>query len=207
MKKFNVTIANANELAAVELISASLVKGQTATITMIDTDSANFMNKGGRAGVPVNPFYGGIMKITTFKGWQVGTNYNNSCKNSAVRSGSTETFVGGNSWHTYYNDFFEVDKKTGTKFYLQAQMTDTMSSRIETKYYYHGIEVEKSKLAQWLKKTDFVQPATQIEAGISREQARQYNVITLAKIHKIVQGEFVWNVCKESEAAAEAAAK
>ena len=74
MKNFSVTIVSANELSAVEMLTSNLVKGQTATITMSEKDGSVFMNKRN------NPYLGRVEKVTIYHGWQVGTNYEKSCK-------------------------------------------------------------------------------------------------------------------------------
>lgn len=201
MKNFSVTIVNANEISAVEMLTNNLVKGQTATITMKESDSSNFMNKRG------NPYFGKVTKVTTYHGWQVGTNYEKSCNNAAQRSGSEEKVNLKPSWHTFYNEFFETDKATRTKYYLQVQKSQKMSSYTETSYYMDGKQIDKSMLETWLKKSSKEQSSTQIEAGVTAENTRHYNTLTLAKITTIQQGEFQYNINKEIEVQSEATAK
>lgn len=208
MKNFSVTITSASELSAVNFLTDNLKKGQTATIVMKETDATAFMNKGGRNGIAPNPFIGHIVKVTTYHGWQLGTNYNQSCQNSAERSGSDKEFVASSSWHTYYNAFFETDKKSGTKFYLQVQKSGEMSSWTETHYFVDGKEIAKEELATWLKTHKNEMPQTQKAAGIAEERERQYNTLTLSKITEIKQGDFSYNLIgEETKVAAVAEAK
>lgn len=201
---FSVEFVNANELRAVEILSASLKKG--ASVKVVSFKEAK-MNKGTK--LNRNPFLGRVYVQTTLGGWVVGTNYSKSCQNAAKRSGSEETFETKKSWHTYYNDFFEVDKATGTKFYLQLQKSAQTGSKTEKVYFLDGVpatEEEMNLIEEWLPKSEHKQSSSQVDAGVSKEYEREYIVATLADIRTIEQGSFKYNLCK-AEKMSEAYAK
>ena len=202
---FSIEFINANEVSAVANISNSLAKGQNTQVTIfksLDDD----MKKG--RGANTNPFMGRVAKREVYGGWVVGTNYSSSCEKASTRSGGSGEFQAKPSWHTYYNDFFETDKKTRSKFYLQLQRADKQSSRVETTYYLDGKELPKdsaefAEVAKWFKaKPTPKQSSSQIASGISAENERHYILITLANIERIKQGEreITLAVNKEREA-------
>ena len=189
---FSIEFINANEVSAVANISNSLAKGQNTQVTIfksLDDD----MKKG--RGENTNPFMGRVAKREVYGGWVVGTNYSSSCEKASNRSGGSGEFQAKPSWHTYYNDFFETDKKTRSKFYLQLQRADKQSSRVETTYYLDGKELSKNsaefaEVAKWFKaKPAHKQSSSQVESGISAENERHYILLTLANIERIKQGE------------------
>ena len=191
---FSIEFINANEVSAVANISNSLAKGQNTQVTIfksLDDD----MKKG--RGANTNPFMGRVTKREVYGGWVVGTNYSSSCEKASTRSGGSGEFQAKPSWHTYYNDFFETDKKTRSKFYLQLQRADKQSSRVETTYYLDGKELSKdstefAEVAKWFKaKPVHKQSSSQVESGISAENERHYILLTLANIERIKQGERV----------------
>ena len=206
---FSIEFVNANEVSAVANISNSLAKGQNTQVTIfksLDDD----MKKG--RGANTNPFIGRVAKREVYGGWVVGTNYSSSCEKASNRSGGTGEFKAKPSWHTYYNDFFETDKKTHSKFYLQLQRADKQSSRVETTYYLDGKELSKdsaefAEAAEWFKaKPTHKQSSSQVEGGISAENERHYMLITLANIECIKQGERVITIAvsKTAESATRA---
>ena len=191
---FSIEFVNANEVSAVANISNSLAKGQNTQVTIfksLDDD----MKKG--RGANTNPFMGRVTKREVYGGWVVGTNYSSSCEKASTRSGGSGEFQAKPSWHTYYNDFFETDKKTRSKFYLQLQRADKQSSRVETTYYLDGKELSKdssefAEVSKWFKaKPVHKQSSSQVESGISAENERHYILLTLANIERIKQGERV----------------
>ena len=191
---FSIEFVNANEVSAVANISNSLAKGQNTQVTIfksLDDD----MKKG--RGANTNPFMGRVTKREVYGGWVVGTNYSSSCEKASTRSGGSGEFQAKPNWHTYYNDFFETDKKTRSKFYLQLQRADKQSSRVETTYYLDGKELSKdstefAEVAKWFKaKPVHKQSSSQVESGISAENERHYILLTLANIERIKQGERV----------------
>ena len=189
---FSIEFVNANEVSAVANISNSLAKGQNTQVTIfksLDDD----MKKG--RGANTNPFMGRVAKREVYGGWVVGTNYSSSCEKASTRSGGSGEFQAKPSWHTYYNDFFETDKKTRSKFYLQLQRADKQSSRVETTYYLDGKELSKNsaefaEVAKWFKaKPVHKQSSSQDDIGISAENELDYILLTLANIERIKQGE------------------
>lgn len=198
---FSVQFVNANEISAVEILSKNLKKG--ASVQVVSYKETK-MNKGTKANR--NPFLGRVFERSTIGGWVVGTNYNKSCQNAAVRSGSEETFEAKKSWHIFYNDFFETDKATGKKFYLQLQKSAKTGCKAEKAYYLDGVEANEAEvnmIKEWLPKSEHQQSSSQIAAGVDSEHDREYILVTLANIESITQGGFKYNICKaESYAAA-----
>jgi hypothetical protein len=198
---FSVQFVNANEISAVEILSNNLKKG--ASVKVVSYKETK-MNKGTK--LNRNPFLGRVFERTTIGGWVVGTNYSNSCQNAAERSGSEETFEAKKSWHTYYNEFFETDKATGTKFYLQLQKSAMTGNKTEKVYYLDGVpatESEVKEFKEWLPKSEHQQSSSQVAAGIDADHERSYILVTLANIESIEQGGFTYNLSKvETPAAA-----
>lgn len=191
---FSVQFVNANEISAVEILSKNLKKGASVKVVSFKETK---MNKGSK--LNRNPFLGRVFEQTTIGGWVVGTNYSNSCQNAAERSGSEETFEAKKSWHVYYNDFFETDKATGMKFYLQLQKSAKTGCKMEKVYYLDGVPATDEEIAmikEWLPKSEHQQSSSQIEAGIDAEHERQYILVTLANIKTIEQGGFTYSLCK-----------
>ena len=206
INKFSVQVVNANEESIVETLSQNLKKGAAVNVT---TFKETTMNKGTKTNR--NPFLGRVTEQTTLGGWQVGTNYSNSCQKAANRSGSDEEFEAKQSWHIYYNDFFETDKNTNMKFYLQLQKSAKSGCKTEKTYFIDGkpaTEEEVNLIKEWLPKSKKNQSSSQVNAGIDEEHEREYILIALSNIQSIKQGEFNYNICKsETKAVALAYAK
>jgi len=201
---FNVQFVNANEISVVKTLSNSLKKGASVQVVSYKETKMNKGNKNNR-----NPFLGRVFERTTIGGWVVGTNYSNACQNAADRSGSEETFEAKKSWHVYYNDFFETDKATGMKFYLQLQKSAKTGCKTEKVYFVDGVEATEEQvnaIEAWLPSSEKKQSSSQVEAGIDAEHERNYILVTLANIESIKQGDFTYNLCK-TEATAVAYAK
>ena len=181
---FSVEFVNANEISVVSNISNALAKGQSTQVSIYKSLDDN-MNKG--RGANKNPYIGRVYKREIYGGWEL---------------------QGKPSWHTYFNDFFETDRATRTKFYLQLQRSEKQGSRVETTYYLDGKELPKDSqefedVAKWFKaKPTPKQSSSQIASGISAENERHYILITLANIERIKQGEreITLAVNKEREA-------
>ena len=191
---FSVQFVNANEISAVEILSANLKKGASVKVVSYKETKMNKGTKPNR-----NPFLGRVFERTTMGGWVVGTNYSKSCQNAAQRSGSEETFEAKKSWHIFYNEFFETDKATGMKFYLQLQKSAMTGSKTEKTYFLDGkpaTEVETEMIKKWLPKSEHQQSSSQVAAGIDEEHERSYVLVTLANIESIEQGGFTYNICK-----------
>jgi hypothetical protein len=191
---FSVQFVNANEISAVEILSANLKKG--ASVNVVSYKETK-MNKGTK--LNRNPFLGRVFERTTIGGWVVGTNYSKSCQNAAERSGSEETFEAKKSWHIFYNEFFETDKATGMKFYLQLQKSAKTGCKTEKVYYIDGEPATKEEvemIREWLPKSEHQQSSSQVAAGVDSEHEREYILITLANIESITQGDFKYNICK-----------
>ena len=61
-----------------------------------------------------------VTKKVRYGGVTLGTNYKRSVDNALKRSGVTESYDSGKSWHIYFNDFFEVHKDDADKVYPYA---------------------------------------------------------------------------------------
>jgi hypothetical protein len=201
---FNVQFVNTNEISVVKTLSDNLKKGASVQVVSYKETKMNKGTKNNR-----NPFLGRVFERTTIGGWAVGTNYSNACQNAADRSGSEETFEAKKSWHVYYNDFFETDKATGMKFYLQLQKSAKTGCKTEKVYFVDGVEATEeqvSAIEAWLPSSEKKQSSSQVEAGIDAEHERNYILVALANIESIKQGDFTYNLCK-SETIAVAYAK
>lgn len=196
MQNFSVRVINANELAAVEMLSNNLKRGAAVRVTLYKETK---MNKRG------NPFLGRVTERTIIGGWSVGTDYSTSCNNAAERSGSTETFIGKESWHRVYNEFFNIDKATESKFYLQLQRSAAQGAKSETTYYLDGLRATDEEVAQikaFIPIKKHAQSSSQVEAGIDESRERFFKCIALANIESIEQGSFTYTIERTSEAVA-----
>ena len=196
---FSIEFVNANAIASVNAISSSLTKGQTATIITFGEPSK--MRKG--RGANRNPLAGRVMVMHEFGGFQVGTNYKRSVDNAAGRSGNTESDAKVKpSWHTYYNDFFETDRATHTKFYLQIQWSEKQGTSVTSTYYVDGHIATAAELAiikEWTPEEEYKMSSTQAEAGVTEENKRNYITLSLDKILSIKQGGSHYTVSKFKE--------
>jgi hypothetical protein len=194
MTNFSIQILNANELAAVEMLSANLKKGASVQVVSYKETKMNKGNKTNR-----NPYLGRVFERTTIGGWVVGTNYSRSCQNAAERSGSEETFEAKSSWHVYFNDFFETDKATHTKFYLQLQKSAQTGCKTEKVFYLDGQPAtahEVESISKWIPSKNHNQSSSQVEAGVKEENERNYILLTLDTIESITQGGFTYKIAK-----------
>jgi hypothetical protein len=201
MNTFNVQVVNASEFAAVELLSKSLKKGAAVRVVTFKETKMNKGTKNNR-----NELLGCVMERTTIGGWQVGTSYENSCNNAAERSGSDSQFNGKENWHTYFNDFFQVDKKTASKFYLQLQKSKKTGCSKDTDYFVNGKPAtaeQEAYIKSWLPKSNKEQSSSQVEAGIDKEHERDYILIALSNIESVEQGDFTYRIEKQVEHTAE----
>ena len=199
---FAVEFVNANYISAVNNLSANLKKGASVQVVSYKETKMNKGTKNNR-----NPFLGRVMERTTIGGWVVGTNYNRSCQNATERSGSNSEFNGKGSWHTYYNDFFEVSKNDSNKFYLQLQKSAKTGTTSTKTYYVDGIEASEEQVEEikaWLPTKTHKQSSSQVESGIDAEHERMYMCVGLENIESITQGAFSYRLKKvESLAVAE----
>ena len=185
------TIINAADLAKVNEISNIFKKGCNTTI-VIAKNCDDLMNKG--RGANRNPYLGRLTKVETYGGWCLGVDYSNACQNAAIASGSTATFEAKESWHKYYNEFFETDKKTESKFYLTIQVSEMQGSKVDTTYYVDGKPISKdsstfAEVKQWFKTKSSTQSSSQIAAGVDTAHERVYKVIKLENVRSITQGD------------------
>lgn len=208
------TIINAAELVKVNEITNLFSKGCNTTI-VIAKSCDDMMNKG--RGANRNPYLGRLTKVETYGGWCLGVDYSNACQNAAIASGSTSTFVAKETWHKYYNDFFETDKKTESKFYLKIQVSEMQGSKVDTTYYVDGKPISKdsdtfAEIKQWFKTKSSSQSSSQVAAGVDAAHERVYKVIKLENVRSITQGDRhveydTDTIAKLAEVAATAASK
>ena len=185
------TIINAADLVKVNEITNLFSKGCNTTI-VIAKNCDDLMNKG--RGANRNPYTGRLTKVETYGGWCLGVDYSNACQNAAIASGSTATFVAKETWHKYYNDFFEIDKKTESKFYLKIQVSEMQGSKVDTTYYIDGEPISKDSetfadIKKWFKAKSNTQSSSQIAAGVDAAHERVYKVIKLENVRSITQGD------------------
>ena len=185
------TIINAADLVKVNEITNLFSKGCNTTI-VIAKNCDDLMNKG--RGANRNPYTGRLTKVETYGGWCLGVDYSNACQNAAIASGSTSTFVAKETWHKYYNDFFEIDKKTESKFYLKIQVSEMQGSKVDTAYYLDGKAISKDSdtfadIKKWFKTKSSTQSSSQIAAGVDAAHERVYKVIKLENVRSITQGD------------------
>lgn len=185
------TIINAADLTKVNEITNLFSKGCNTKI-VIAKNCDDLMNKG--RGANRNPYLGRLTKVETYGGWCLGINYSNSCQNAAIASGSTTTFVAKESWHKFYNEFFEIDKKTESKFYLKIQVSEMQDSKVDTAYYLDGKAITKdsetfAEIKKWFKTKSSSQSSSQVAAGVDAAHERVYKVVKLENIRSITQGD------------------
>ena len=185
------TIINAADFAKVNEISNLFSKGCNTTI-VIAKNCDDLMNKG--RGANRNPYTGRLTKVETYGGWCLGVDYSNACQNAAIASGSTATFEAKETWHKYYNDFFETDKKTESKFYLKIQVSEMQGSKVDTAYYLDGKAISKDSdtfadIKKWFKTKNNSQSSSQVAAGVDAAHERVYKVVKLENVRSITQGD------------------
>ena len=185
------TIINAADFAKVNEISNLFRKGCNTTI-VIAKNCDDLMNKG--RGANRNPYISRLTKVETYGGWCLGVDYSNACQNAAIASGSTATFEAKETWHKYYNDFFEIDKKTESKFYLKIQVSEMQGSKVDTTYYMDGEPISKDSetfadIKKWSKAKSNTQSSSQIAAGVDAAHERVYKVVKLENVRSITQGD------------------
>ena len=140
-----------------------------------------------------NPFIGRVTKREVYGGWQVGTDYIKSVDAESVRQGGEGGAERKAVWHTFYNEFFNTDKKSQSKYYLQMQRSQKMGAAITTTYYLDGNEVKKDSevwaaIKEWLKPKKHTMSSTQREVGLTESEERHYMLVSLANIVSITQG-------------------
>ena len=185
------TIINAADLVKVNEITNLFSKGCNTTI-VIAKNCDDLMNKG--RGANRNPYTGRLTKVETYGGWCLGVDYSNACQNAAIASGSTATFEAKETWHKYYNDFFEIDKKTESKFYLKIQISNMQGSKVDTTYYIDGEPISKDSeifadIKKWFKAKNNSQSSSQVAAGVDAAHERVYKVVKLENVRSITQGD------------------
>lgn len=177
-------------------IENGFAKGACSTIVMRKRLGENDMRKG--RGANVNPYFGRVEKVTTYSGYVMGTDYLTSIVNAAVRSGndvSKKDVRLKKTWHTRFDEWFNVDKATQSKYYLKLQANEKqVAHSIKSVYYLDGIEVSKEMFKEWLKEYKSEQSSTQTEIGLDKSNEQHYNLVAVSNIKTIKQGNKVLNV-------------
>ena len=132
-----------------------------------------------------------VTKVVRYGGVTLGTNYKRSVDNALNRSGVTESYNSGKSWHTYYNDFFEVHKDDANKFYLQLQWTNKQPCTTDTTFMVGGkvaTEAQLEEIIFWGNIKPHELSKRQIEQGVDIAEVRIYNCVAVENIKSIQQG-------------------
>lgn len=131
-----------------------------------------------------------VTKVVRYGGVTLGTNYKRSVDNALNRSGVTESYDSGKSWHVYFNDFFEVHKDDAEKFYLQLQWTNKQPCTTDTTYMVGGKEATPEEVEQivfWGNIKPHELSKRQIEQGVDIAEVRIYNCVAIENIKSIKQ--------------------
>ena len=175
------------------LIANEFVKGAACTV-VVNKSADNSMNKG--RGVNTNPFIGRVEIETTYNGFVMGTDYQNSIENTAERMGNETDANLKSVWHKpifgYLGEWFSTDKRTESKVYLKLQRNNKQVGFKTTEVYYLDGHVataeELAEISVWLKKKSHTQSSTQVEMGIDAEHEQYFILPQLETIVSIKQG-------------------
>ena len=139
-----------------ELKNILLARKGSAFVSFIaryDMSAKGKMNKGGRAGVPVNPWFGNLFKISESRG-SVTFNYEEGVARRLEAEGKDASeHHKGETWHrpilNAQGGYTPLccHKDDESRVYLRYRQDGIMSSRYEDK---DGNPVEKSAVETWL---------------------------------------------------------
>jgi hypothetical protein len=202
------------EKALVEQLSKSLRKVASAITYSKSADDKMYAREFGSRSKSAmeNPFKGRVTIMAAQSGYVLGTSYENSVAGAAVRSGATsdksEVEVKTKKvWHTFYNDFFNVDRATESKYYLKVQASNSQKEKIckdtfiwlldgkeiNPQTYTENINGEDVPMANFLKPIkEKEMSSTQIEAGVNSDNEQHYFLVALENLTSITQNEFSW---------------
>lgn len=155
-----------------------------------------------------NPFKGRVTIVATQSGYVLGTSYENSVAGAAVRSGATSDkkdveVETKKVWHKGYNDFFNVDRATESKFYLKVQASNSQKENFckdTFTWYIDGKEINPHTYVEnGVAMANFLKPvkeksmsSTQIEAGVTSDNEQHYFLVAVENLTSITQNEFSW---------------
>jgi hypothetical protein len=203
------------EKALVEQMTKSLRK-VASTITYDKSADDKFYSRefGSRSSKAMaNPFKGRVTIQATQSGYVLGTNYENSVAGAAVRSGATDSVKEvevktKQVWHKHYNDFFNVDRATESKYYLKVQASNSQKENfckdtfvwildgkkeINPNTYAEVIDGVNVPMANFLKPVKEKQmSSTQAEAGVNAENEQHFFLVALDNLTSVTQKEFSW---------------
>lgn len=118
-----------------------------ANIVTIETGTIDFMNKGGKGGMPVNPFLGEVTKFSTVN-CQVQSDYENAVNAQRNREGKQADFVAqAPLWGKRIGRTCVVEHK-GT-FYLAYRALRCLTVTYRNR---KGYPIAKADIAPWFKK-------------------------------------------------------
>jgi len=173
-----------------EFIENNVAKGSKTTVLAVTEPK---MNKRG------NDYYGRVKKYTVYNGVTLGAKYESKVEGAMERSGSTESnFVVGALKGTHYlNDFFNESDREEGKLYLKLQWTakEKSDGDFSTKsvFYVDGREATEEEIKVFT--TFMPKPrvaSTQLESGVSLENAVSYRNIKVENIVAVKYGENAW---------------
>lgn len=168
-------------------------KGVYSSVVMEKALTENDMRKG--RGANANPYFGRVSVVIEYGSYMLGTDYISGVVSAAIRSGNTEITREDVKtkpvWHIRYDDWFNTDRATQSKFYLKIQTNKDHTSKSTTTYYLDGhkaTEEEFNAFKGWLKGGSKEQSSTQTEVGVSKEHEQEFKLIALRNIVSIKQG-------------------
>ena len=167
---------------------------KVASVVIIESEMTFPKSKRGYKDIVRPIWLDNVTKVVRYGGVTLGTNYKRSVDNALGRSGVTESYKSGESWHTYYNDFFEVHKKDDSKFYLQLQWTNKQPCTTHTTYKVNGIDATPEQIKEiifWGNIKPSELSKRQLEQGVEEAEVRIYNCVAVENIKTIKQNEMV----------------
>lgn len=135
------------ELTALQL-EALLMSLRGAMPIQLTCRTEPKMNKGGRGGVPVNPYYGHVVKHTTANVF-INHNYTNSVNRQRVKEGKEADFTASErQWGMKVPHTPLVLHEAKQEYYLEARFLGNTKSV----WFHNNHIIEKERLTQWLPK-------------------------------------------------------
>lgn len=181
-----------NKEKVMEIISNEFEKGAACTVvTNKSADSA--MRKGSKDNR--NPYLGRVEVETVYSGFVMGTDYQRSIENTAKRMGNEAEASLKKVWHEFYNEWFNTDRKTRSKFYLKLQRNEQQKGlKVTREYKVDGRNATASEVAEiksWMTAKSDTLSSTQVEMGIDKEHEQHFMLLGIETIELIKQGDRV----------------
>ena len=130
-----------------ELVKVLLSLDKT-NFVYIETVTPFTMNKGGRGGVPSNPYYGKVMKRTRLNVRPIN-DYEKRVNNNLEKDGKERNFVSeGKDYIEVLSDFVTQHKDTKQMYFRY----ESFNTPIESILLYDGLTVDKDNFKVWEKK-------------------------------------------------------